>query len=492
MKRALVLMMLASCKSGEGGFFSSAPVDAGSAQVAPNDSSAAKPPPPMKLMKAVIPSLPDLPSLQNHEAAQAVPIQARLGAVAGTCKGVWNGTDVSARSCAKSLYGANKEGATPLISHTTLRGGPKVQPILPAIVDHRLDGTEGPVRNQTTVPACTAFAEAAAIDHAIARWASKPPHVSVMEIWSRYHTAIEENALSSNVSQPLGAEEDWPFAIGEASSWLPCEQVQNPKKYGCGQAVDSAHSKKADSHVVAHVTRVVFLKEPDANALRTIIAAGQDIIVTMTIPDSFVPKGAGSGRYIPHYDAVQNEDVGHAMLVAGYATMPHGTYFLLHNSWGPNWGDGGYAWIHEATIAKWTREYLLIDAMPEARDLQQRSVRARGETTCDGDLVPDSIRGSCAPRCADGSPRHDGVCAAAKNPCADGYVNLTGTCVIAAPSTKGTDPKTGIAWNCGPGGCVYQLPRGVDPACTGNVCRASCPAPDYRIAKEGDHLTCVE
>jgi hypothetical protein len=84
------------------------------------------------------------------------------------------------------------------------------------------------------------------------------------------------------------------------------------------------------------------------------------------------------------------------------------------------------------------------------------------------------------------------VCAAAKNPCPAGYVNLTGTCVIAAPSTTGTDSKTGIAWKCGPGGCSYDLPKGADPSCTGNTCKASCPSPDYRVATEGNHLTCVE
>jgi len=496
MKRAFpflgVFLALACCtKSSAETLFGG--VDAGPAQVAPKDSSAVKAPPPLRVTKVAIPALPDLPSLQNHEPAQAVPMEVRLGAVAGNCKGVWNGIEVVARSCAKSaLYGSNKQGATPLISHTTLRGGPKVPPILPAVVDHRADGTEGAIRNQSTVPACTAFAEAAAIDHAIARWTQKPPNVSVMEIWSRYHTAIEQNAINSNVTQPMCAETDWPFAIPEATSWLPCDEVSNPKKYGCGQPVDQAKLTKAQSKVVGTLTRVVFLQQPDSIALRTIIAAGQDVIVTMTIPDSFAPKGNAGSRYIPHYETVQNQDVGHAMLLAGYANFAHGTYFLIHNSWGTGWGDGGYAWIHEATVAKWTREYLVVDAEPAVKDASQRPVRARGETTCEGDLVPDSIRGACAPRCPDGSPRHDGVCAAAKSPCPNGYVNLTGTCVIAAPSTSGTDPKTGIAWKCGPGGCSYDLPRGVDPSCTGNTCKASCPAPDYRIATQGNQLTCVE
>ncbi|HEY1956162.1 MAG TPA: C1 family peptidase [Polyangiaceae bacterium] len=489
LKRIVAALALVACQTS--GASTQPTADAGAAQVAPNEKGAPKAPPPLKVVRAPVPPLPDLPELQNHEPPQSIPLEARLGALTARCRNVWDGTEVVASSCAKAaLMGGAKEGATPLITHATLRGGPKVPVMLPAVIDHRFDGTEGPVRNQASVPACTAFAEAAALDHALARWSQKPPHVSVMELWSRYHTAAEQNAIDSNVSQPVCAEEDWPFAIPEATSWLPCDEVANKKKYGCGQAVNDGHAKRADARPVAHVTRVVFLKQPDAAALRTILAAGQDVVVTMSIPNAFVPRGRPGARYIPHYTSVQNDQVGHAMVLAGYAHFAHGTYFLLHNSWGPMWGDGGYAWIHEATLAKWTREYLIIDAEPTSVD-GRKPVRARGETTCEGELVPDSLGGKCAPRCADGSPRHDGVCPAAKNPCPAGYVNLTGTCVIAAPTTSGTDPQSGIAWRCGAGGCTYDLPRAVDPSCTGNTCRVSCPAPDYRPAREGDHVTCI-
>jgi len=489
MKRFVLasLLLAAGCKNP---FASTTSVDAGPAQIAGKDVGAAKAPPPLKAPHPRPPALPDLPELQNHEAPQSLPLDARLGTLSSRCRGVWDGTEVVARSCAKAaLYGSNKEGATPLVSHATLRGGVKVRPVLPAVVDHRQDGTEGPVRNQSTVPACTAFAEAAALDHALARWQEKPVHISVMSIWSRYHQAVEQDAIDANVGQPLCAEDDWPFSVKEASSWLPCDQVSNPRKYGCGQPV--VKTKRAADHVVAHMTRVVFLKQPDIASLMTILAAGQDIIVTMSVPDAFAPRGRPGARYIPHYTTVQHDDVGHAMVLAGYAHFAHGTYFLLHNSWGPRWGDGGYAWIHEATIAKWTREYLVVDAEPTYVDGKKQTWRARGETTCEGALVPDSVRGACAPECPDGSPRHDGVCAASKNPCPAGYVNLTGVCVVAAPATHGTDDKTGIAWRCGPGGCSYELPKGVDPGCTGNACKVSCPAPDYRVAREGDHVTCV-
>jgi hypothetical protein len=466
--------------------------DAGAAKVAPSDSVRAKAPPPVKAKNLKPPPLPDLPDLQQHEAAASLPLGVRLANVASNCKSAWDGSEVVPRSCFKSsmLFGSSRDGAKPLISHKLLRGGARTPLPLPQVVDHRAEGTEGPVRNQSTVPACTAFAEAAALDQAVARWMQKPAHVSVMQIWSRYHTAIEQNAVSANLGQPLGAEQDWPFAIGEATSWLPCEQVQNPKKYGCGQPVNASHEKKADGHVVAHFTRVVFLQKPETDGLREILASGQDVIVTMTIPDSFVPKGRAGARYIPHYTSVQNEDVGHAMVLAGYATLAHGTYFLLHNSWGPAWGDGGYAWIHEADVAKWTREYLVLDAEPELTGGREHAARLRGKTTCAPGLLIDSFDGECAPRCPDGSPRHDDVCGATAG-CPAGYVNLTGACVRAAPTSTGTDPKSNIQWTCGSSGCTYLVPKGLNPECTGNACQISCPAPNYRVATEGSSLVCV-
>ena len=32
----------------------------------------------------------------------------------------------------------------------------------------------------------------------------------------------------------------------------------------------------------------------------------------------------------------------------------------------------------------------------------------------------------------------------------------------------------------------------LDPVCTGATCALSCPAPDFRLARRGDQLTCIE
>jgi hypothetical protein len=464
-------------------------IDAGPAELAPSDLGPPKKPPPVRLPHPPVPALPDLPAISANEAPASAPAGLLLSNE-NPCHGVWTGTQAAPLGCARSLlFGSESGGASLVVARTLLSRDPTV---LPAVVDHRLDGTEGPLRDQLKAPACTAFATATALDHALSRWGGKNPAVSVMQIWSRYHSPYVETSLTSNVGQPLGPEQQWPFSATEAMAWVPCADYPKPPSTGCGLPVDDARAKRIGAASVGEFTEVEYLgAQPDPRMLEAKIASGQDVIVTIELPPVFVPKGRAGARYIPHYTKTAGTTSSHALVLAGYARLPHGTYFLAHNSWGPGWGDGGYAWVHQATLQAWTHETIAVDAEPVDRDPASRARRQRGETTCASNLVPDSIRGTCTPPCLDQSPRHDGVCPVAGQ-CSESYVNLTGACVLAAPIQTGRDALTGVTWSCGPGGCTYELPRASDPGCTGSVCRASCPAPDFHLAKMGDAMVCVE
>jgi len=435
-----------------------------------------------------VPALPDLPELARQERGDDAPHDAHLDDE--PCRAVWTGSAKASLSCAKSLKFGMKDqaGAELLVPRAQLARSPEK---LPQVVDHRHDGTEGAIRNQATSPACTAFAEATALDHALARWSGKSATVSVMQIWARYHSPSEEIALTSNVSHPIADEHDWPFNNHEASRWVPCSLAPAGHRGECGKKVDEARVKALEEKAIGEFTEVEYLGKPDVTVLEAKIAAGQDIIVAIEVPASLNPKGRPGARYIPNYQRSGGSQSGHAFVLAGYANYPHGAYFLVHNSWGEAWGDGGYAWIHMATLTKWAKQLVAVDAEPIERDSTKRPKRVRGAFTCASGLVPDSIGGKCSQPCPDHSPRHDDVCAVESH-CPKDFVNLTGECVLAAPSATGHDASTGIAWTCGPGGCSYTLPKGVDPACTGDACQTSCPAPDFHIAKLGTTLVCVE
>ena len=106
------------------------------------------------------------------------------------------------------------------------------------------------------------------------------------------------------------------------------------------------------------------------------------------------------------------------MVIAGYKTQPNGTYYLLHNSWGTGWGESGYAWIHENTLAKNIKYSYLVDvSTPSGGGTKPNQP---GEPTppmpnasnCPAGTVPDSGIPICLPACPDGSPRHFNACPA--------------------------------------------------------------------------------
>ncbi|AKU94113.1 peptidase C1A papain [Labilithrix luteola] len=464
--------------------------DAGPAPVASKELGAPKTPPRPRAAPP-IPPLPDLPILEKQEASAKLPfgITLPVRASASGCGGAtWNGAMTVAIPCAQNglLFGREEQGARELVSPRLLKGNAAA---LPRVVDNRFVALEGPVRDQRSSPACTAFSLATAIDHAVARWTGKPSNVSAMQIWSRYRSPYAQKAIGANLGQSLASETSWPFDERTAKGWVACEPGSKPPKEGCGLLPDPKRVASANADESVMLTDVTYLTDPDVDDLREHLAAGQDVVVALELPQVFAATGRPGARYVPHWTAEKAEG-GHAVVLAGYVTLANAVYFLLHNSWGTAWGDGGYAWIHATTLMKHLREALVVDAEPVLRDAQKRR-RTRGALTCDPGLVPDSIRSTCTPPCPDGSPRSDGVCPVQAQ-CGAGLVNLTGVCVIAAPTTKGSDPKTGIAWSCGPGGCSYDLPRRSDPDCKGNLCKASCPAPIFRIAASGDALTCVE
>ncbi len=377
---------------------------------------------------------------------------------------------------------------------------------LPAVVDHREDGTEGPVRHQGNVGACSAFSFAAAIDHALARRSANRWAVSVMHLWARYHNPSMSLPVDRNRNQPLTSEAYWPYTGTNqlfACTWVDKNQCKPycgencPCKMSstyCGREVDAEQLAHADANPIARFTSATRIGHDKLTLMRA-LAQGQDIWMAMNFTyaafdsQTLVPEHDGLRWVMGHFEPEDTSST-HAMVIAGYRVRSSGTYFLLHNSWGEAWGDRGYAWVHEKTLETNLRAAYLVDAELWNPSWSKVPTRQDNPSQCVNGLLPDSITGQCTPPCADGSARHNAACPDLTD-CPAGYVNLYGECVVAAPNVRGSDPATGIHYACAAAGCGFVVPLGVY-GCRSEWCSTSCPSPRFRLSYGVEGMRCTE
>jgi C1A family cysteine protease len=80
-------------------------------------------------------------------------------------------------------------------------------------------------------------------------------------------------------------------------------------------------------------------RAPSVDELRQAIVNYGVIAVTVAAGGSFSPDNEG------RIASCGSRGLNHMVTLAGYRPAPNGGYeFLIANSWGEDWGDGGFAW----------------------------------------------------------------------------------------------------------------------------------------------------
>jgi hypothetical protein len=288
---------------------------------------------------------------------------------------------------------------------------------LPDAVDHRKDGTEGPVKDQGQVGACTAFSLSTAMDNAIRRQNGSET-TSTLHIWSHYGNPIVQNAGDSNLKKAIAPWDTWPYDERVAcqldqSGDHDCGPYTPPVTQGSGAHDATLQAKVKDSDARGQWAVIEYDKIPnDPDTLAAILAMGADVWTSMDIGTTWLTT---VGENIADWTAL-NVDGGHAIVLAGYRHVGGQRQFLVHNSWGTTWGDRGYAYVSEAMIRGFLKtSYKVVVANKNAPAPAPASTNALTDDDCGENQLVDSVTGQCGKICPDDSRPANGKCTAGKH-----------------------------------------------------------------------------
>lgn len=93
----------------------------------------------------------------------------------------------------------------------------------------------------------------------------------------------------------------------------------------------------------------------DMNGVRQHLAAGAPVVIGMMVGGTFMHQMVGKNYWQPSQrDYQQYGFSGHAMCVIGYDDNNKAVQIM--NSWGPEWGDNGTAWVSYRDFQHFTKE----------------------------------------------------------------------------------------------------------------------------------------
>ncbi len=220
---------------------------------------------------------------------------------------------------------------------------------LPREVDLRVAHLMGPVKDQGAVGSCMAFALSTVIDSS-ARRMGRGDVASPLHIFSIYGREMNASLVQG---KPLTLEPVWPYDSARACAFTNGED-------GCGSTLGMpegnarsdpglmAEKARADASGRYRVDAFEEVTPVDPTQLAILIAGGEPVFASLAIDDR-VWNGFG-GDVLPDYSAPYPDM--HAIVLAGYRQGPREREFLVQNSWGRSWGNGGTAWMSESTFVR--------------------------------------------------------------------------------------------------------------------------------------------
>lgn len=299
---------------------------------------------------------------------------------------------------------------------------------LPAAVDHRTMGLTGPVKDQAQVGACAGFALSSVMDTA-ARRMGRNDVVSPLHIFSKY----TGHGLHMLKGLPITSEPVWAYDPAKACQFASAEQASGCDGYYHVQSGSARNNpqlmgeqSRADMTGYYRIDAFEDLSKQDLDQVAALLADGEAVWAAVDFyrpawQDASIQKTG----YLPYYP--DGDGLGHGVTLQGYRQGPNGREFLFQNSWGADWGQGGYAWIPESML----HTHLLY-----AYRLRVSPASAPAPVAC----APGSptILGVCVPTGGGGVPSIPGL------PSIPGVPSIPGLWPSGAPSAVPTTMPSGL------------------------------------------------
>jgi len=242
----------------------------------------------------------------------------------------------------KTFYGWNHKMGRAWRSRYPMADLSSLPPVsdLPPTVDWRNASIVTPVKDQGMCGSCWAFAATECIESNVAQQTGNLVVLSEQNMVdctpNPQHCggtggcsgATAELGFSYVMDKGIASEDDYPYTGSDGD---------------CDETIAKTSS----------ISNFVVLPQNNYSALVAAVATVGPIAVTVAAsPWSFYSSGVFTGCPKPNEDV----DLNHGVQLVGYGTdAKDGDYWLVRNSWGEGWGEGGYIRIqkHSDGDTKW-------------------------------------------------------------------------------------------------------------------------------------------
>ncbi len=317
---------------------------------------------------------------------------------------------------------------------------------LPVAVDLRAQGLDGPVLDQAQVGVCWTFALSNVMTNSLRRQnvadVVAPLHILASDTWTQLHQ-------SARTREYLSSDRDFPYDPTRA-----CQLNESQTEVWCGEAYGvTPGSWRRDPRLVRELEQARALGKYNVEGMQQLalpaepeqvaetLAQGKVIYVGFDIDSEAWGYRSVQGGVVPDWAARQ---AGHAVTLVGYRPALGGRQYLLHNSWGTDWGERGYAWVSEAMLRLHAKQLLTVDAGLKAGVTPTSLPAERPAPTASDCSVRDLLFGTCTQACPSGTAPVAGVCLAQLPQCAAGQALDVATGQCASRCANGLPPFAGL------------------------------------------------